>query len=153
MNQPTQIPEGKNVRLKITGAIDENFEFPENVPCDTLIIDLEGLTVFNSVGIRTWLKWSRDKHGCNSMKLENCRPIFLYQIKFVRDMVPAFCSVDSFYVPFYDTDKDTVVEAKIVRGKDYDDKKLDLPKPVNAAGKPLELDVDPTYFRFLQQKT
>jgi hypothetical protein len=152
MNHPQQVPEGKNVRLKITGPVDENFQFPEQVACEAVIVDFDGMTVFNSVGIQTWLKWSRDKRGFQSMKLENCRSPFLNQMRFVNAMVPEFASVDSFYVPFYDAAKDSTTEAKLVRGKDYDETKLELPKPTNAQGEPLELDVDPSYFHFLKKK-
>jgi hypothetical protein len=152
VSNPTLVPEGKNVRLKVTGPIDENFVFPESVACEVLIVDLDGLSMFNSMGIRTWLKWSRDKRGFQSMKLENCRPIFLYQIRFVKDMLPPFATVDSFYVPFYDTQNDANQDFKIVRGKDYDESRLELPKPVNNQGQPLELDVDPSYFQFLKPK-
>jgi hypothetical protein len=144
------IKEGTTIRLKIVGPVSEGFALPENLTCDVLIVDFEGMTRLSSIGIRAWLQWTSKKPGCKTMKLENCRSNIVDQMTRVRGMLPTYASVESFYVPFYDPETGDSHEVKMVRGKDFDDVTVNVPKPVNAEGKPLELDVLDSYFEFLK---
>jgi hypothetical protein len=152
MKKMKLIPEGKNVRLKIDSAIDESCEFPDQVACDTIRVDLDSLKLFNSLGIRLWLNWTREKRGFKSMKLDNCRPCFIRQVRHIPHVIPAFAQVASFFVPYYNAQTDETTEVLMVFGKDYDETKFTVPQVKNAAGEPLELDVADNYFDFLKAK-
>src|SRR5271170_7568492 len=92
------IQDGKNARLVIQGPIDETCSFPENLKCDELTIDFEGLTRLNSFGIRLWINWASEKKGYQNLRLENCRQQFIRQTCHIAALIPEFASVESFYV-------------------------------------------------------
>jgi hypothetical protein len=142
--------EGKNARLTINGPLDETVSLPAMTKCETLVIDFDGLTIFNSAGVRTWLIWSREKRGYGNLVLENCRAGFIRQASYVENLIPDFARVKSFYVTFFNPKTEEQVQAKLEWGKDFDQNKLSLPSPKSAKGDPLELDVDDSYFDFLK---
>lgn len=144
--------EGKVTRIKVLGAIDESTQLPEQLKSDVVIVDLEDLTLFNSMGVRIWLTWVRKKSGFNSLRLENCRSKFINQAHYVSEIIPDYAHVDSFYVPLFDPDNGESPEVKMVYGKDYDDNGFKMPEVKNAAGKLLQVDVTDDYFAFLKKK-
>ena len=146
------IQEGNATRLKINGAVDQDFKFPEDLNCELVIVDFDGLTVMNSIGIRSWLSWTAGKKGFKSMKLEHCPPIFIDQAAHILGMIPAYASVESFYAPFYESETQVEKSVLLVRGKDFGENGLTLPKVVNEKGNPYELDVPNSYFDFLKKK-
>lgn len=141
---------GKTGHIQIFEAIDEFSKFPEVSGLEELVVDFDGLTRLNSVGIRIWLVWIGSLKGVRTMHLENCRPRFIDQTVFIADMVPPFAQVKSFYVPFFDEESGKSKEVKLVYGVDYDSRKLTLPQVVSDQGQPMELDVNDAYFRFLK---
>src|SRR4051794_31651243 len=117
-------PEGKNARITIKGPLDETVGLPENLQCETLVIDFDGLTVFNSAGVRTWLVWSREKRGYGNLVLQNCRAGFIRQASYVQNLIPDFARVTSFYVTFFNPKTEEQIQIKLERGKDFDQNKL-----------------------------
>ncbi len=150
MNKIEVLREDNNVRLKIIGAFDEQSKMPTDIDCDQLYVDFEGLTVFNSAGIRTWMNWTQQLKNVNKLFLENCRYKFIDQARYVNGILPANAEVLSFYVPFYNPTTDRSVEVKVTKGIEYSDGKINLPQPVDENGEPLEIDVDQKYFFFLK---
>ena len=143
--------EGNVTRLIIRGAFDESLKLPEELKCKTVIIDMNEMTAFNSMGVRMWLNWTKSKKGFSEMRLENCRPNFMKQATFVKEIVPTYAQVDSFYVPYYEPDTQEQVDVKFTFGKEYDQTELRLPQPLHN-GKELKLDVEDNYFGFIGKK-
>jgi hypothetical protein len=118
-------------------------------------IILGELISFNSLGIREWILWLAPLKTRNDLKifLHECSPITMRQINMLTDFLPANAEVCSFYVPYI---SDTSGESKAVlftKGKEYDQKKVDLPKVFDSQGGLMELDViEKTYFQFLYRK-
>jgi hypothetical protein len=149
VNRVEVVNEGPIARLKIQGAIDEKLVFPDNLNCDLVIVDLEGMTLFNSIGVRKWLTWVKAKKGFHQVHLENCRSNFIRQTKFIKELLPPYVQVKSFYVPYFAPDSGEEVEMKFHFGKEFDAKGLKLPN-LTHKGHPLELDVEESYFDFLK---
>jgi hypothetical protein len=139
-------------RLKILGPIDETCEFPQKLDCDSLVIDFDSMTIMNSFGIRVWMTWTDRIAHLKTIVLENCRPPFIQQVRFIAKIIPPNARVQSFYVPLFDSDTGDVQEVKMVYGQDYGDTDLVVPLRKNAKGKPLELDVPDAYFSFLEKQ-
>lgn len=141
---------GPSVLLKVTGSIDEEFKFPEIPPCDSLTVDLEGLKIFNSAGIRNWLLWAKGLTGVGAVKLQNCRSRFIDQLGHIRELLPQNALIESFYVPFYDEDNDETKDVRLVRGVDFDANGVRLPTVKSSSGQDMTVDVTDKYFEFLK---
>jgi hypothetical protein len=143
--------DGQKVTLKIKGSIDENFQFPKDLKGELLVIDFDELKTFNSMGIRIWINWTPEtKNNFKKVHLVNCRNQFISQLAYIRDLVPAHASVESFYVPLYDPKDESGKDVKMVRGVDYDETGYKIPKVESPLGGFMEVDVPERYFGFIK---
>lgn len=137
------------MRINIVGEFDEHSKLPIDIECESLVVDFEGMTIINSAGIRTWLNWTQQIKNVSKIYLENCRFKFVDQARYVKGIFPKNFEVLSFYIPFYNPKTDKTFEIKVLSGVDFSNGKINIPKPLDESGEPLELDVDQKYFSFL----
>lgn len=122
-------------------------------PALDLRVDLKGLKLINSVGVRHFHSWSSNIE-CKALTFFNCPPIFVYQLNLVPHFLPARSQIESFFVPYY---SDSTQEEKLVlyvKGIHFERVagKVVVNKPAvhDSEGHPMELDIaTDRYFNFL----
>lgn len=104
-------------RIQLQGRVDEVLEFPHNVPSNakSAQVDLGDVTYFNSSGIRNWVNWVAAVHGSNiEMTLERAPFSFIKSAVAVREVLPPWINVKSFFVNQYcpkcETETETLIE-------------------------------------------
>ncbi len=150
----TKKTEGSQVVLELKGNIDEDAAFtpPDTGSAAAVVLDLDGVTAINSVGIREWIKWIKALPGNAQLSLRRCPKIVVDQINMVAGFLPANARVESFYVPYY---SDATGNEKMVlfeHGKQFKDGEVHAPPEVkDESGEPMEMDViEAKYFKFLK---
>lgn len=96
-------PQGDNIQLRLAGALDESAllpAFPEGV-AGRLIVDLENVTMINSMGIKKWVDWTKTIRANGGMRLIKCSPAAVTQINILHGFLPAGAAVESFFVPYH----------------------------------------------------
>jgi ABC-type transporter Mla MlaB component len=154
--------DGSTLRLKFSGSIDEDTQFPVVNPgaSSTVEIDLNEIKAINSVGIRGWLDWIRPVAEKSQIRLVNCPKAMVFQFNMVNGFLPPGTVVQSFYVPFfcekYDREENilfTVGKEVIVNGTELKIE-VDARKAAGVTEPDCELEMDVTeakYFQFLKR--
>jgi hypothetical protein len=147
-------PEGAATVIKVIGNVDEDSTFhPVDVAAASkVILDLEGVTAINSVGIREWIKWVKTLPSTIQLGVRRCPKIIVDQINMVAGFLPSTAVVESFFVPYY---SDATGSEKMVlfeRGKEFVNGEVHAPAEVkDPSGEIMEMDVIETkYFKFLK---
>jgi hypothetical protein len=117
-----------------------------------VVIDLEGVTAINSVGIREWIKWIKAIPTSIELSVRKCPKIIVDQINMVAGFLPATTKVESFFVPYY---ADATGSEKMIlfqTGKEFKDGQIEPPAEVkDDSGEMMEMDViEAKYFKFLK---
>lgn len=150
----SQQPVDTRLFIKISGSIDEdsNFQPVEAASFKGLVLDLEGVTAINSVGIREWIKWTKTLPPAVPVTLCKCPKIIVDQINMVSGFLPAGAQVESFFVPYYSDASGNEKMVLFTRGKEFKDGQLNPPEQVtDESGEAMELDVIETkYFKFIK---
>ena len=158
----TQFIEGETLVLKLEGAIDEDAAFPsvETEKFSKVVLDLDGISAINSVGIREWMEWIRPIAAKVSLVFRNCPKAMVFQINMVEGFLPQGASVESFYVPYYSEKCDKEQNALFVVGKDVAVEggsvkvNFDPNSQLQCSATDCELEMDVTeakYFQFLNR--
>lgn len=156
----TQKIEGDTLILNFEGAIDEDATFPAVEPDKyaKMVLDLNGISAINSVGIREWMEWIKPIAAKLSIRLKNCPKAMVFQFNMVEGFLPQGSVVESFYVPFYCEKCDKEENALFVVGKDIvveggtPKVKFDPKSQLKCTNADCELEMDVTeakYFQFL----
>jgi anti-anti-sigma regulatory factor len=146
---------GKDRRIRFSGALDERSELPE-LEGDTqgrLFINLSELSLINSLGCRQWVKWLKSVKAKGGIVLEECSTPVVNQMNILVGFLPPSVQVQSCYVPYF-CDSCAKEEQVIVRLDDADPKKsveaLPETRECPHCGSEMELDISkPRYFYFL----
>jgi len=95
--------EAGNTRVIMAGMLDERCELPSfpEVVKGHLILDLEGVTLINSLGCRKWTQWMRGLKSEKSVILSRCSPMVVKQINILAGFLSADARIESIYVPYY----------------------------------------------------
>ena len=146
--------EGNCTWLTLKGIIDENSDFKEAFSDlkENVVIDLEGIDLINSCGVREWVQ-AMQKLPLNSKILfVRCSPRIVEQINYVANFLGRG-SVDSFYVPYFCSKckKETNVLLTV--------KEMEKSRPIKAPPEKclickgsLEFDdIEEEYFSFLEE--
>lgn len=118
--------EGEDVYLALSGVIDEICSLPafDQIP-GRLYIDLEKLTMINSIGCRNWVQWFRDKvRAKGGVSLIKCSPAIIHQVNILSGFLPPGVSVDSFYVPYFCDGCGYEEQMLLTRGIDFNDNQV-----------------------------
>lgn len=111
--------------------------------------------VFNSSGIRDWIRWLKPAAGMKALSIQlfECPDSFVQLLNMISDFIPANAEVMSFYVPFYSEHTSETKKVLLTRGHEYVEEKVILPSLIDKEGNPMILDVDPKrFFKFLEPK-
>ena len=147
-------PEGSRLVLELKGNIDEdaNFAAPDVGSAAVVVLDLEGVSAINSVGIREWIKWVKSMPGSVQLCVRRCPKIIVDQINMVAGFLPATAKVESFYVPYYSDSSGSEKMVLFENGKEFKDGEVHAPPEVkDDSGEVMEMDViEAKYFKFLK---
>lgn len=91
--------------LQFIGSINENVFFPEllNKNLKELTLYLNDFESINSVGILAWIRWhiAFKKNNLDlKLYIKNVRSRILSCASIVNGFFPAYCEVQSFYIPY-----------------------------------------------------
>jgi hypothetical protein len=154
---------GSEYLLILEGQIDEHSDFtPIQLPTKGILtIDLKGITMLNSMGLRNWVQWSHGLTQLAAVKFQNCPNIVVHQINILDGFIPLGATVESMDVPYLCEACDSAFDYHAVRGVDYHEAsakhplKIVLPEtvPCPSCGAAANADFIPTkHFHFLNRK-
>ena len=94
---------GDNIILELHGRIDENANFKEirTLKAKSLTINLKGITLMNSVGLRSWIQWVKTLKKIPVVYLENCTTPVMNQMNVLQGFLPLGAVVNSIEVPYH----------------------------------------------------
>ncbi len=147
-------PEGARLAIAVAGNVDEDANFvPVDIGAFTqVVLDLQGVSAINSVGIREWIKWVKQIPTTVQLTVRNCPKIVVDQINMVAGFLPPATVIESFFVPYY---ADATGSEKMIlfsNGKEFKGGALTPPGEVkDDSGEAMEMDViEAKYFKFLK---
>ncbi len=147
-------PEGAKLVLEVKGNVDEdsNFTPPDLGSSTDVVLDLDGVTAINSVGIREWIKWIKTMPSSEKLSVRRCPKIIVDQINMVAGFLPAGTVVESFYVPYYADSSGSEKMVLFENGKEFKGPDVNAPAEVkDDSGEVMEMDViEAKYFKFLK---
>lgn len=146
--------EGSKLVLEVKGNVDEDASFqpPDLGSNTTVVLDLEGVTAINSVGIREWIKWVKTMPSSVALSVRRCPKIIVDQINMVAGFLPSGTTIESFYVPYYADTSGTEKMVLFENGKEFKGGEVFAPGEVkDDSGETMEMDViEAKYFKFLK---
>lgn len=98
----SEVVNGQQVH-KLTGSIDEDVTdiTIQPVAGKDLYLDLEGVSMINSIGIRTWCQWIQTLPQTNTIYLRNVPKVMVAQINAVKGFLTPNVQVQSVYLPLF----------------------------------------------------
>lgn len=107
--------------LILRGDIDEYAQFTDiELKASTrLVMDLAGVKLINSLGVRNWIRWIRSIKGQIFFKFQRCPRVLVEQMNILDGFMPLEATVDSFYIPYECEACGREENVLAVRGKDY----------------------------------
>lgn len=146
--------EGTKLVLEVKGSVDEdaNFAPPDLGSASAVILDLDGVTAINSVGIREWIKWVKTMPSSIALSVRKCPKIIVDQINMVAGFLPSGTTVESFYVPYFSDASGSEKMVLFENGKEFKGGEVFPPAEVtDDSGAAMEMDViEAKYFKFLK---
>ena len=116
-------------------------------------INMDKITFINSPGIREWIRLMVLLKNMKTA-ISFCPPLIVNQINLVEGFVNKNTVMKSFYVSYYNEEKDIEKKILYVSGKDYATDFLNIKEHVEEDGNIFKLDVIKIkYFNFLGKKT
>lgn len=117
------------------------------------VLDLQGISRMNSAGATLWVKWARGPVAQMPIIIRNMSTAFTRVAGVLPEVVPPAWSIESFLVPYADTDNDISKSILFGWNRNFNDKickiPLRIPNPDGSGGQ-LEIDAYPEiYFQFL----
>jgi hypothetical protein len=137
------------VLVTFGGVVDETSDFSELAELSGKVtFDLEGITGFNSEGIRKWVKFIRGLDRVDEIVLVRCSVPVVAQLNLIRGLRSPV-RIESFYIPYICVE--TGEEEPHLHYAEEIDDPHNPPPPRGAAGKTLRLnDLPERYFSFLR---
>lgn len=142
---------GSILKLVVSGQVNENFKFDnlELSGAPTVHIDLDGINLMNSSGVKRWFKFIEAIPAESDIIYQKVPPIIVTQMNIVEGFLSNNATVESFYAPYFDESKDQEVK-KLLKPSEIVNKKAPIIK--NEDGDELEFDaLEETYFKFLDK--
>lgn len=143
------------VTWKFSGVMNEHMVIPSIDKTSPLIINLRGVKMVNSYGLKIWTKWINANSDLLSITLEECPYVFVNNFSMINGLVTSNTIIKSFFVPFFNDQSQERRDILFQQGTDYEvGGFLRLPDVKDSQGEYMELDVNPTrYFSFLKRKS
>jgi hypothetical protein len=94
---------GTEQLLTFEGSIDEDVAdiTAPQASMASYIIDLNGITLINSIGIRTWCEWIQRFPAGKPIRLKRVPKAVVTQINSVKGFLPVDAKVESVYLPLF----------------------------------------------------
>ena len=146
----TQLLDDK-LTVEFSGAIDEDAQFDAigGLKANEYVFNFERIQMINSCGVREWINFLEKVDSGAKVTYVNCPQIIVEQMNMVHGFLREGASVESFYAPYFDEDKD---EEKKILLKASDVKGGKAPVMKSDSGAELEFDaIEEQYFRFLKK--
>lgn len=88
--------------IALSGNIDEGADFaPINKLTGPLVIDLGGINRINSLGVREWIHFVRDREAAGiDLTFERCAPVMVGQIGMISNFMGRRSRIRSVLVPY-----------------------------------------------------
>jgi hypothetical protein len=143
---------GKEVFVHLSGIIDESAVLPllDLKGSESLFIDLKMVKAINSVGIQSWLEWTKIIDDQVNVTLDHVHDAIVFQFNMIEGFLPPKTRVRSLYIPYYCEKCDAKVELLLEQVPkdisaviDFEDKALkrNLCKTKNFSDCEIECDV------------
>ncbi len=89
--------------ISLSGVMNEDAKFEpiDLSKASELVLNLSGITLINSIGIRNWLKWSAGFPTDRKIKLTNVPKAMIDQANMLSNFFPKNSVFESFEVPYY----------------------------------------------------
>lgn len=152
------MPQGKRTLIMMSGWLDERAELPEfeEPIAGDLVLDLQAVSLLNSMGVRKWMQWLMGLRVERNVILVNCSPVVVKQINILDGFVNDRTRIATIFVPYFCED------CGFEENKLIDIAKMDPPASVAQVvesytcpkcAKNMELDmVKSQYFTFLTRQ-
>lgn len=141
-----------SVRYSFKGDVDDTFRQQDvpRVKSSSIIMDLEGLTNFNSCGVREWVFLIKDLEKLGAITFTKCSIPMVDQFNMVPESIGSG-NVESFYAPYVcETHGDTEVLLDTKGDQDAVTRQMAPEKKCPACSQNLIFDAMPdSYFLFL----
>lgn len=137
---------GKRLEIKIAGHLDEESEMKIVQPTgfDEIEINLSGVRIINSCGVRQWIRWVGDMPKNVRYQLVGCPKIFVDSANMISGFIPKGWIVQSVEVPYFceSCENVTLSRANTASGV------LETPPkmPCSKCDSHAELDVEPGHY-------
>jgi hypothetical protein len=139
------------LRARVSGPIDADADFGAllGAPRGELRLDLSGITMFTSPGVRRWLRFVTEVPASVAVRLERCPPLFINQVSMISNLL-GHARIETLFVPFLcpacEANQQILVAARDVASSA-------LPEVTcEACRATMELDVaEEQYFSFLEE--
>jgi len=147
------------VTLSLVGEIDERANFKKiQIPAaEHLFVDLSGVRLLNSAGLRSWVLWARDL-SFPVITMIKCPSVVVHQMNVLDGFMPFKAVIKSIELPYICEECHHEERRWIERGKDFMEQTAEAPAWHKApeeikcpkCGEKSVLDVLPLrYFSFL----
>lgn len=158
-----QEDEGDRLKLTFVGDINENADFSTvNLgAAKELVLDMGGIRMLNSVGLRSWLLWIKSFANNCSLVFTNCPRHVVDQMNILDGFLPLSARVETFFVPYYCENCDKTENILAHRGKDFMEATVDTKEgvsvpdeaPCPVCNQAMEIDIlKDRYFSFLKYR-
>lgn len=146
--------ENSSTILNLSGSLNEHATLRSCTKNDTLVISLEGVTAFNSVGTRKWCEWVKSLAWAKRITLKSCPVVMINSFNQVQGALAANMVVESFFVPYYSDETGERKDVLFRKGIHFTPSGDIKESPVSdGKGNLMEIDVVPQmYFKFLGLK-
>ena len=91
--------------ISLSGVMNEDAKFDplDLSKASDFVLNLSGITLINSIGIRNWLKWSGHFPADKKIKLVNVPKAMIDQANMLANFFPKNSVFESFEVPYFCT--------------------------------------------------
>lgn len=143
----------KNRTLMVmSGWIDERSEWPELTEpvAGHLVLDLAGISLLNSLGVRNWILWLSSLDVEHDVMLINCSPAVVKQLNILEGFLNDRTKIETIFVPYFCEDcgfeENKLIEIPKARPAVQE---LSCPK----CGKGMELDmIESQFLAFIKKQ-
>lgn len=95
---------GRDIRFTFDGVLDERCELPDVSEfkfTGRVLLNLEKLSMINSLGCRKWVQWLNTIKAPKGIGLEKCSIPVVNQINILDGFLPPHVAVHSIFVPYF----------------------------------------------------
>lgn len=143
--------------MVLEGWLDERAELPElDEPVKgDLVLDLKGITLVNSLGVRNWIQWFKVLKVQRDVKLIHCSPAVLKQANTLQGFLSDRTKIESVFVPYFCEDCGREDQLLVNIAKVGDPVHITAAPPelkCSSCGMKMELDlIESQYLTFMQK--